>query len=64
MNQPPKPLSLANIHDVYSGVVDKREREPEVASPVYKTTNRFSRESSHTGVAPAKPLAPGTRYRR
>jgi hypothetical protein len=66
MNPPAKPLSLANIHSIYSGIPDKQPKPAPVepSTQVYKTTNQFARDSAHTGVAPSKPLAPGTRFRR
>jgi hypothetical protein len=62
MKQPTEPLSLARIHDVYSGTSVKRETSDKKLS--YQTTQRFAREAGHTGLAPGKPLAPNTRHRR
>ncbi|SFS12166.1 hypothetical protein SAMN05216570_2622 [Dyella sp. OK004] len=65
MNQPPKPLSLASIHDVYSGAThNKPERSTEEkAAPAYRTTKQFARDPAHTGTAPTRPTAPNTRIR-
>jgi hypothetical protein len=63
MAQPPKHISLARIHDVYNGSVKKTEAAAE-NKPNYQTTQRFAREAGHTGVAPTRPLAPGTRKGR
>jgi hypothetical protein len=62
MTQPPKHISLARIHDIYAGSVKKREAEE--SKPSYQTTHRFAREAGHTGEAPTRPLAPGTRKGR
>lgn len=62
MAQPPKDLSLSRIHDVYSGSASKRETDDGKRS--YRTTHRFAREAGHTGVAPSRPLAPGSRKPR
>jgi hypothetical protein len=62
MKQPSEPLSLARIHDVYSGSSSKRESSDKKLS--YQTTQRFAREVGHPGVAPGRPLAPNTRHRR
>jgi hypothetical protein len=59
MTQAPKNLSLAHIHDVYNSGVSKRE--PSQAKPNYKTTQRFARDAGHPGIAPTRPLPPGTR---
>ncbi|WP_430387524.1 hypothetical protein [Dyella sp. 20L07] len=65
MNPSPKHLSLASIHGIYSGgVAIKREATADEPTKVYTTTKQFARETSHTGTAPTRPLAPGTRYRR
>jgi hypothetical protein len=64
VNQPPKMISLADIHNIYGGTGIKPKQETETASPTYKTTNRFSRDPAHPGAAPDRPQAPGTRYRR
>ena len=64
MNPPPRSLSLAHIHSVYSSGTVKPERTAEEASPNYKTTNRFAREASHSGVAPNRPSSPIGRPKR
>lgn len=70
MNQPPKDLSLANIHQIYNGAVvkpsvtSKRQPTADGAAPTYKTTNQFARESSHSGAAPSPLPASGKHSRR
>ena len=61
MNDTAKPLSAAAIHSVYSGkkiasVVDQAKE--------FKSTNRFVRDSSHTGEAPQLPKAGKGPFRR
>lgn len=65
MNPPSKPISVADIHLVYGGAqVNTSRPTDEATPPTYRTTTHFVRDSSHTGVSPAKPLAPNTRLRR
>ncbi|WP_266172044.1 hypothetical protein [Dyella subtropica] len=66
MNQPPKTISLADIHNIYGGTISSKPKQEAdgTAPPIYKTTNRFARDPAHTGAAPERPLAPGTRFRR
>lgn len=63
MAQPPKDLSLSRIHDVYSGSVGKPKTEGD-GNRRYQTTHRFAREAGHSGTAPNRPLAPGSRKPR
>ena len=48
MKQPTEPLSLARIHDVYSGTSVKRETSDKKLS--YQTTQRFAREAKIDAV--------------
>jgi hypothetical protein len=65
MNPPSKHISVADIHLVYGGTQDLKQRPAADAAPqTYRTTSHFVRDSSHPGVSPARPLAPNTRYRR
>lgn len=53
---PPKPISLSDIHDVYSG--SKTTRDTTKAENGYRKTNRFSRDAGHSGAAPNRSPSP------
>ncbi len=59
MSQPNKPISLSDIHNVYSGVAKKQETNE--TEPSYKKTDRFAREAGHPGVARNRPASPSGR---
>ncbi len=60
-----KPISLSDIHDVYSGSPKKRDTsQADESQPTYRKTNRFAREAGHTGVAANRtPSPPGRKTR-
>ncbi|MGO4703995.1 hypothetical protein [Dyella sp. 2RAB6] len=62
MTPPKKPISLSDIHDVYSGAVKKRDTVE--AEPSYRKTDRFSREPGHSGSAANRPPSPTGRKLR
>jgi hypothetical protein len=55
MVPPTKPISLSDIHDIYRGSV-KKEDTAEVEHS-YRKTDRFARDTGHSGVAPGNPSA-------
>jgi hypothetical protein len=54
MNNKPRPLSVADIHSVFSGkkIISVVEQAKD-----FKSTNSFARDASHSGQAPEKPAA-------
>ncbi|TBR40530.1 MULTISPECIES: hypothetical protein [Dyella] len=62
MVPPAKPISLSDIHDIYRGA--QKDRGAADEEPVYRKTDRFTREAGHTGTAPHRPLPPAGRRAR
>ncbi|MGO4703265.1 hypothetical protein [Dyella sp. 2RAB6] len=64
MNQPPKDISLAEIHSAYaSKPLDKKKTPTGEKTKTYAKSSHYDRDPSHTGEAPAKPdvKRPGSR---
>lgn len=64
MNQPPKDISLADIHSAYaSKPAEKKKTQVGEKVKSYTKSNHYDRDPNHTGEAPAKPEAkrPGLR---
>lgn len=57
MNPTPKAMSLNDIHSVYTSV-DLKPAKSESENAIYKKSTRFDRDSTHSGIAPAKPVPP------
>ena len=63
MSQPNKPISLLDIHDVYSGAAPKK-RDTAEAAPSYRKTDRFARDAGHSGTTANRSLLPTGRKTR
>ncbi|WNL45774.1 hypothetical protein RKE25_20560 [Dyella sp. BiH032] len=63
MSHPNKPISLSDIHDVYSGAPKKKDTTAE-AAPNYRKTDRFARDAGHPGVSRNRPPTPPGRKGR
>ena len=62
MSHPIKPISLSDIHNVYSGAPAKKDTsETELR---YRKTDRFARDAGHPGVARDRPPTPPGRKAR
>jgi hypothetical protein len=59
MAPPAKPLSLAEIHDVYRA--SSKKPEAEVQERNYRKTDRFSRDAGHSGATANRPPSPAGR---
>jgi len=64
MNQPPKDISLADIHSAYaSKPLDKKKAPVGEKVKSYTKSNHYDRDPNHSGEAPIKPdvKRPGSR---
>jgi hypothetical protein len=55
MTPPKKPISLSDIHNVYSGSVKKPDTAE--AAPSYRKTDRFARDAGHSGTTANRPAS-------
>lgn len=55
MNQPPKDISLAEIHSAYaSKPLDKKKAQAGEKVKTYAKSSHYDRDPNHTGEAPVK----------